>query len=264
MSVYPDVVEGGGRVTHSEDGITAVRAFRVDALDGDRFTRAASVLELGGIPRYGEPHPTIPGILCLNVEVEMSDVRQALVTCTYRRPTPRDAPDDGGGDDPGATSALEIGATVQTAKTNLDANGNLMIVSYVPSSGPVIARSQGGTVDIQIPSPVLSVSRRETVAPWLDALKYVGRTNRFRWNRGEERTWLCTSIRGTTDDGGVTYQTAREFAYKEETWDATVVYTDPKTGKPPSDVADFVNREFAIRKFQVYGTEDFAPMRISF
>ena len=53
---------------------------------------------------------------------------------------------------------------------------------------------------------------------------------------GNAKQWLINSVRGTTRDGGFTYEMTLTFQFRTQGWDQFVVYINPDTGRPPSDL----------------------------
>jgi hypothetical protein len=278
MSEYADIVEGAS-FRDGENGREAVRVFTLSGITGDPPARIARALERPIIPRRMDPHPTEPGIICLDLSARALDPTIVEVTATYGVPATQSLLPE----NEAARGVMEVGATVSAATTQKDVNGDAIMVTgrrFVhrddPDGAGALLQSlgivsgfrfedQGGDVEIQIPMPAMRVSRIEPANPWRLARTYVGRVNARRWNDGEPRTWLCTAINGTTNDFGKTFEVSYEFQFNDETWDATVVYIDPDTGQPTSEAIELLRRGIpAIRTVQVYRTIDFDPLGLRF
>lgn len=93
-----------------------------------------------------------------------------------------------------------------------------------------------------IPERSITVTKQEvTTGDAVSALAkdYVGKTNSLVWDFQASdgvREWLCTGITGISNDNGVTYVITYTFQYRADRWDQTVVYIDPNTGRPPTDL----------------------------
>lgn len=71
------------------------------------------------------------------------------------------------------------------------------------------------------------------------ARDFVGKVNKSGWLLAPDDpayTWLCTGIEGISNDNGSSYVITYSFQYREDYWMQTVLYIDPNTGRPPSDV----------------------------
>lgn len=53
---------------------------------------------------------------------------------------------------------------------------------------------------------------------------------------GEARTWKVVRVRGTSRDGGNTYEASMTFQYRKRTWDVPVTFVNPDDGTPPPDL----------------------------
>lgn len=266
MTDFTDVVEGAS-LHLTVDQTEAVRAFIFNDLSGSPAARCREAVERPATPRIGDAHPEVPGIVCLDINCRALDTKSAEVTVSYGIPQALDLPPDETA--PGTT---EVGASVQATTTQRDVNGDVLLVEWAPNVTSVNditpslpLKKQGGRVDIQIPQPVMRLTRRESQAPWEKSLDYVGKVNSLPWNTGAVRTWLCVNISGTTSDGGITYDVSYEFQYNPETWDATVVFIDPETSKPPGDVeAQLAVGVNTIKTYIVYPDKNFGPLGVNF
>jgi hypothetical protein len=192
----------------------------------------------------GDAHPDPQITDCYLEEVNPEAVDQDKVTfeLLYKPP---DANESVGEE---AESVIEVGASVIQVETNKNAAGNVMSVQYGGST-------QGGLVSKFVPQTTISVTRREFGSPGSKARNYVGKVNSSGWSLdpgAQARTWLCTSINGRSIGGGG-YEVNYQFQYRDETWDETIVYMDPETGRPPNDVSD----EEGINTYIVYQTTNF-------
>jgi hypothetical protein len=131
------------------------------------------------------------------------------------------------------------------------------------------APPQGGMVDVPVPISVFRFHRREypvdsrgrTIRQ--KCKSFVGRGNKTTIDGDPPRTWLCSRIGAHSDDRWQTVNVSYEFQYNPDSWDATVVYIDPKTGQPgdgigsiflPGGGGDLLN---GIKTFQVIREAEF-------
>lgn len=249
----------------TEAGIAFTRVATVTGVTGSGPAQFINALAVAGIPRMGE---MLPG--------------WATARVTARKPIPKaegtfqidiEYTDTGVTDDP-EEQTIRIGTSLQSVETNVDVNGNLMMVEYR-------GQSQAKTITLPQPHSTIVVSRTETENPGRESREYVGKVNtqggfNLAGANEPERSWRCNRIEGTSTDKGRTWAVEREFEYAEPVqdywdeqrpgWDETLVYTDPETGLVPDDVADGTAREEmvnAIQNFQVRKEKNFNDLHLT-
>lgn len=257
-----DIVDVG-EVSEDSRGYRAQRKAIVSGIQGSGSARlyraltASVVIASSGerMPRYGDPHPAVPGIICIGRTARMTnDKGHCEVYLDYGVPDVLTS-------DPSDTAPpqIEVGATVQEVETALDVNGATMKVGYFVDDGTaLILEEQTGTVRKQIPSVYFRFRRREPNSPGDKAKQYVGTMNSVVVFNDPPKFWLCTGITGTSSDFGASYDVTYEFLRNEDTWDAVVAYVDPSTGRIPADVT-VTN---GLKRFVVYRTTNFYDLNI--
>lgn len=162
---------------------------------------------------------------------------------------------------------IEVEGSLVQEESNIDAFGSVISVQHAyPSNygdngegNPAKAGrtiQQGGMVQRPIPTVVLTITRRDLFNPLTLSKQYTGKLNDgpWAWGPGDvARTWLCAGITGTSDDGGVSYRNRYSFQYRPDKWDATVVFIDSDTGKPPTGLVNNVG----YKRVQITGTANF-------
>ena len=283
MPTRVDFLATTANVKITKDGVTASHQYMVYDLGGDKETRIARAVTMEGIPVYRQPHPGIASIFAEEIDGQLvaGDIDSVIVTVNYKSP---DKNKGGAADD---KWTIQTGAVVQTIQTNYLAEyldpakktrKPFPSVKYVwqdaDGLGPDQRKRAGtqttGTGLVEINVPVLSwrMTRREESSPKAKSLAYTGKVNNTAWNDSPPRTWLCTRLDGQSDDQGKTYVVNYEFLYREETWDADVVFIDPETGKPPPGVGTGQNNngkdnENGILRAQpVYFAADFKELNL--
>lgn len=208
------------------------------------------------MPQYGDPHPSIPGIICLS---RTARAREGLceVIIDYGVPDfilqpPSDV----------SPPQIEVGATVVEVETNLGIDGLPLTATYSPplapgEVGPPIPVTKTTPVRKQIPSVYFRFRRRETQSPGDKAKRFVGTMNSTVIFDDPPKFWLCTGITGTSNDFGVSYDVTYEFLRNEDSWDAVVAWFDDN-GQIPSDVS-FAN---GMARHVIYRSEDFYALNI--
>jgi hypothetical protein len=123
-------------------------------------------------------------------------------------------------------------------------------------------KEQGGTVQVLLPEPSRVYTVRQDLDPTTQASLFVGKVNNAVWFLGAARTWLCTSITGTSDNSGVLVTTPTnwvnryEFQFKSDGWDPEVVYSDVLTNEPVPDPVE----DESIKTIESYDEVDFELM----
>lgn len=265
MPLIADVVEGAALSENSE-GYESTRVYLVTELGGNPDNRLYLAAQTPGLPRFGDPHPSIPGLRCVERQIVLSKGSHdsAQVTLTYRVPKAQETPagEPGPGGAPVA-GIVRVGSTVQQTTTQKDRTGSAITVTHTfPDTDEEFGGKtipQGVDVDISVPNLVLSETRNEARTPADTARAYVGTVNQFAIWGGAARTYLCTRIDGQTSDGGKSFEVAYEFQYNPATWDATVVFRDPRTQRP----VDNPTQGQGLKTVRIYPEANFGALGLS-
>lgn len=273
----------GARFNVSENGDTVTKAYIFEDVPGNADQQLYNALTDSRVPRYGDPHPVVPGILVTNVDAEPMDAGIVKVLVTYSKPSTRNEPaydTSSGGEERGT---LALSATTSEEETKFDANGAPLKVSFLPSSiddqGNTVQgkrQDQIATASVMMPHLVLSFSRRERFAPALFAIAMTGMVNRQAIGPLGPQTVLLTRVDANSDDGGASYMVTYEFAYDRRGWNQrTVAFIDPETGNPPATIvrptatgaiadlgANFGGNGNGVAVYDFYLTADFGPLRL--
>jgi len=297
-----NVLEGTNRVSVTDSGVVITQSYQVHNIVGAKDEVLLLATIAPNIPRHGDAHPFNPTIFVTNVDATLlgDNNTKALVAVTWGVPSTSGNTGDFLNEPSGeAVPTLEVSTTLQTLQTNLDVDGCAIFVDYIqqvdtdgdgtPDASEL--RTQGGMVEIQIPMTTLIYRRRETVVTTIDgenlgistkAQRYVGTINSDIIFGSGPRTWLVSRIHAISDDLQQTMNVTYEFIKApqrllsedstaiEETWDATIVYIDPETGKPPSDVSlagdrpcgNFIESNGVKDGIRVYRATEFALLSL--
>ena len=252
MATERDVVENAS-LTLTAAGMELARVFIVSNLAGSAPIKMANALNAASIPRLNDSHPGIPDILVTQIEVETLGAKTMRVIATYSLPNAEELEAD-----ESQPPQIQVTTSVRTDERTKDIHGNEIFVVHVfqddDGAGNITPRTETRVVPVtvQVPQPVLRLSRREPESPFPKSQEFVGSVNSISWKGQQPRTWLCVHIDGVTDDGGLSYQVSYEFQYNSNTWDATVYFTD-SDGRPVADLVEGLG----IRAFEVYPLKDF-------
>ena len=164
----------------------------------------------------------------------------------------------------------EFDGASNQVETNLNANGNQMYTQYTypsdyhPDPRRVAGTTsvQGGLVSIHVTEPIFTVRfivTAGTVGPqtidgettyyggelsateimtWLAAFENCTNANTYTIGLlvGTWHQWKITNVRGSSKDGGQSYEASVTFQFRWNTWDEQVTFINPDTGKPPPDL----------------------------
>ena len=267
MAVVQHVVEESS-ATVTSAGIEVVDVYVVRDLSGPPGARPYLATQQGGIPRWGQGHPTIAGISVDSVSCRPEDTSTFRITVTSRRPV-IDSADSGDPDeiDDQDYGTLEFFYQTRDVETQFDADGKQITVSHTFITDPEHGRAgltftQAGTVQIQTWQQGVRFSRRESDNPAELQGVYGNKLNATRWNGYDERSVMCIGIDGATTDGGVTWQVNYAFALDPyQGWKKDVLFSDDKrNGDPPTGLITGIG----YKSVDVYPVVDFSPLSIDF
>jgi len=196
-------------IIETVDSKTVTRSLNVTGLSGSPTSILDTASKLPGVPKVCDAHPTIAGLVAVEVKTKPIGGNDASIVVRYEQPGTVGAI--------GGSTIEETGGFVERVRTNTDFKGELIQVSFDQDT-------QSGEVTIDVPRHSLRVTRRESSSPANAARFYVGKVNLGPFRGGGQRTWLMTSINGTTSDGGKTYIVTYEMFYNPDRWDASVGY----------------------------------------
>ncbi len=253
-----DIIDGNS-IEDNPEGLLAIRVARVQGLTGNPSAKLARALFAAGVPRRGDPHPSIPELVCVNRAAETLDLDYVNVTLTYKPPEFEDKePNDS------RPPQIRVGTTTQGSTTEIDIKGKPIQVKHTfKKKNGIDVVDPKTTIQIQevafqLPVTIAELSRREFRDPTGKSIQFVGKVNRLTFFGGAKRIWLCTAIEGISDDGGLSYQVNYVFQRNPETWDANVIMIDDETGRPPEDLVDDEGR----KSYQIYKEVDFRKLRL--
>lgn len=259
MGVIADLKEGS--LTLNSEGAETTRTFQVNELTGAGHAKTYAACMSPGIPRRGDPHPSIPFIFATTVVGEINGAGVS-VKVTYSTPTAAEK-------EPDETElpTIQVGSTLQESTTSKDKDNKLIKVPfrYTPvdedgNLGEQITEEFVPVLSVQVPQSSLEYQRRERNSPILKAIKYVGAVNQLQMGIYAARTLLCTGIEGQSSDGGITYSVSYRFQINLNTWDAEYFYIDQATGQPHKDVKISPANGYGVAK--LYREIDFSPLNV--
>ena len=240
MSVTLDIKDGTAARYTAERGWEFERiaiAYNVPGTGQEKFKNAK---DASGMPLLYDEHPAVPAATLKGMEFSQIDTDTVRVALTYRQNL--------AGDYTSNDPTIQIGSSVQQVESHLDKTGATIELEYAfPSDYDArtdwrgTTQPQGGFFSKFTPQRTYTVTKEESSS--IDAVDiegwnntYVGKINSGSWRNYPARTWLCTGISGSSTNGGDTYIVTYSFQFNAKTWAAHVIYVDPNTGKPPTDL----------------------------
>lgn len=219
MRYVPDIVQGSLR--RDVSGWSATRVYSVTLSPGGDATSAPfRAAQVEGIPRYGDPHPSIPGITVSSININHDDLQDGLnyqITIEYSGDSEGTAP----GLESTGIKSIEVSTSTISAQTIRDTNGKIMMVRY---EGPefVIGGLPGGMwspgtpeqvvrfsynnrvlpVEYDLPTVTVSVTRERSKASHIASLNSATFTNLGRWSGLGAKRWLSLGIDSTLNSNG--------------------------------------------------------------
>ena len=241
-----DLLEGPLELTVGRTGMRGMRTFFVPDMSGAGVRVLAEALLAPNVPRVDDWWDGIETLLCSEVTARPSNGPTDFeVVATYGFPIVITDPyDNPPGDD--AVPFLDIVSSVVMKRTAIDINGNPIIISNYtetpPGGGdPVLMPAQPGEVDVPVRNTVLRYRRREWPVDSQDrsigdkCVNWTGVTNEEPF-LGFPIGTLLVVVGASSDDGGDTFNVVYELHHNVDTWDPVVVYRDPETGRPASQI----------------------------
>ncbi len=227
----------GALLRHTAEGLEAQRQAFITGI-----TDLQQALDHPDLPRIGQAHPEVHQLVVQSITAKPDGPNAAIITINYHSPAGRSE-----------QPKVSVGTALRQELTETDLAGNRITVAYSQTGDAANMVTQGARVAVLKPQTEMSLTRLQTTHPARTARMYAGTVNRTAIFEGEPGTWLCTSIDGESEDGGVTFLVTYRFQYNSQGWQPTVSYTNPKTNRPPADLVAGVG----IKKVSLYRQEEF-------
>lgn len=248
-------------VISDDSGVSCTRKILIDGLSGSASARLFEAINTVGVPRKGDQHPDLPGIVVSSVRASPipNCANKAWVIVQYNAPSfNSQAPSET------ATPTYRFSATVQEEETSQDKDGNQMVLTHTKISVvdgnnvETVLDPQPGKVSVQRPMEYFFCERPEPLPfNYNKCHNFMGRVNSVPWRNFPARSVLCTSI--DVDESGDRANVSYQFQIKPVgTWDVRLTYIDPSTGSP---VVDPIEGE-GIQTFRVYPEADFNLLNV--
>lgn len=240
--IVKDTVEQA-TVTKTRDGASATRRFIVSDIGGQPEVRALAALDAPDVPVINEPYPGGIALFVENKTVTAlePDIFEVVVNYAPFKEGPENQEGEQG-------AIISVGGSLTSQQTTFDKDGNEIFVGPIEGlpnpeffengnldvPTQIDLPAQAGVVNVQVPQYKVRFQRKENDSPELKAKNNVGKVNSVQFLGVPEKKVLCTSITGTSNDGGETYSVSYEFQVNldDNGWTVGVVYIDRETGLP--------------------------------
>jgi len=252
LAVRYDVFNPAGHGKLTQKGWEFERSCVVDGIVASGAGAVIAAVNQANL-HIGDQHPQIPTAKLEEITPEHVAPGVVTLRLTFREHY--------------KTKLIEVGTTLQTQTVNKDKDGNLLSVRYQDPTNENADEdgfvTQNASTSFPQPHTTFSITRQEDGSPGDKSRQYVGKVNEAGWAidpDAADRTWMLTGIVGRSHDGGNTYEVTYTGEYKDETWDVTVTYVDPATGRLPGDVTE--DDTDAIATYEIADTADFNELAL--
>lgn len=239
-------------------GLHATAQVKVSGVTGPAATRISSAVNTRGLPVYASSYPGEPSLILdlIRASPYPGDTSTFVIEYSWNTPQSGDTNIIPTGDT--AIPTLEIGTSLQSIRTDKDADGQQMVVEQTFGTG-ADAKVVRQVVEVDDDEALiyLRYTRKETQNPKEKAKRFKNKVNSTPMETDAARTWLCKGISGTLTDGGLYWLVVYEFLWREGTWDIVGILRDDN-GNPMDGVRDGEGRKL----FKVKGEIDFHELNL--
>ena len=254
---------GGETIKRNKDGFSVDRDFYISEVGGNAGSKLYTAVTMGGIPQYGDPHPTIPGIQVTSVSAEpYGGGSQIRVSVSYSVPTV-DETSEIEADDDTTSGTVVLSSNTASETVFQDINGELLKATYgvLQADGSnTTLQTKYAEADVERPQLRVDFSRTENTIPKAAINTYLGTVNSVPWSGYPPKTWLCTAISARQNKGK--YDVEYSFNYRPETWELEVVVG--LTAEEAQDLPIDVDSGNGYARFDVYRLRDFNGLGLVF
>ena len=259
--IHADLVEGDVSLDCTADRKTITRQMLVINLEDPAYQRLIQADQAYGMPRMGDEYPGLSTLTVRRLKYRAAkDTDKVYATVEYE------------GVEEQTDMVIDCDGVVDTIEANRDKNGDLMFVTFTPEGEGVEPLKQPVLGPTFRPGIVVTIPKKLNVEqgdskPVDLGIAYIGRVNQAGWRLAPgapAKAWMCTAVRGTSQDGGKTYDASFSFQWRRVTddnpspWDLEGVYIDPATNRMPDGV---VVGE-GIKRFELVDDADFNAMNL--
>jgi hypothetical protein len=247
-TIYPDQITNATASTGpSASAKSLTIEYKLDDVDGQDIQEVLrNALEDTRLPASGEESNTFDGYVLASKTARAIGRRQVAVTCEWRPNQITQGGSIGGvgsgnpevdveSQEPSETGPpkVSLSCNLVGVTTNYDVNNELILATYG-------GQTKVAEVSFNVPVMVWRFERLEPTNPIQKQQVYVGKINSAQWYGSPPFTFLCRSIDGepvALANGFTAWRVSYEFERAAEgNWIPNVLYVDPETGEPPTDV----------------------------
>jgi hypothetical protein len=255
LRITEDLVLGAS-YTFTKSGPSLLRIFDVAGLTPGKQTLAQAAVAVDSvantrIPRYGEPHPAVPGLYAIEIGAVPLNGSRTVARVTVHYGTPAQATV------PGAARIRIGGANGHKLMAQMP-DGSLAVVKYTDADGNTLADHL--QIPVLSPNTVLEITRMETRSPLTMSEKFRRTVNASPWQGGDAKSWLCRGIDGASQGSLSQYEVRYQFEYDPDGWERLEYFVDRYTGKVPDDVKVSSSNDHGVAKILPYATREFAEL----
>jgi len=255
LRITEDLVLGAS-YTFTQAGPSLTRIFDVAGLTPGHQTLAQAAAAVDPIantriPRYGEPHPAVPGLYAIEIGAVPLNGSATAARVTVQYGTPAQAVL------PGAVRIRIGGVDGQKLMTQLP-DGTLAVVKYTDADGNKLQDHL--QIPVLSPNTLLEITRMENRSPLTLSEKFRRTVNASPWQGGDARTWLCRGIDAASQGSGSQFEVHYLFEYDPDGWSRFEYYVDRYTGKVPDDARISSSNDQGVTKILPYAMREFSEL----
>lgn len=259
MTVYKDIADAES-LSRDRDGYTAERVFIVDRVTGTPESKLYNAMVTGGIPQYGDPHPSIPDLQVTSIRADARTSSQVRISVTYTIPKPDDI-NEIEADEDETSGSLSVTSNLSNEVVFRDISGELLRAQYYAlGEGGFTIEQKYEEAEVQRPQLQVQFTRIESSVPKANIQKFLGKVNSVAWSGFPPKTWLCSGI--VARENKAKFDIEYQFTYRADTWRLEIVVgiSQEEADSFPIDV----NSGNGYAVFDVYETADFNALGLNF
>lgn len=239
----------GETLLETSDGFVSTRVGDVTGLAGRESAYLFKAARRRGVPKVGDQHPDIPGIVCTRRGMKTVGADGVRITFTYSKLTT---------DMVGGPVEVEFVGDTLNEETVFDIDGNLIQTKYTSfTAGTSSLTTRTHRMAIERPTFTVRLSSTRRNVPKILAADLTGAINAREWSGFPPLTWLIRSV-SSSQQAVDRHRVTVTATYRKTTWLGEVA-TDVD-GIIPED-ATVTN---GIRTVRVYQEVDFSRLGMSF
>lgn len=232
------------RISFDSNGFRVERVAHVTGVSGNQEAQLYRAIVDSGLPRHGDPHPTVPGVRLQSLTAEPVSGDRYRVTMVYVDDS--ETPSSGS-----ENSTVRASANTTLEETKTDTDGNRLETRW-------LLNTRWFTAEVERPRVIYDFTYTAPRFPKRVIDTYLGHVNSKRWNGYAKKAVLCTGV--NVDQQGEDYRVRMTFQINEDTWLYRASVNAEGLTAHPTNPDPQLNLVTGIRPFDLYPSADFTPL----